>query len=142
MDTSGNVRATKKLAAAVIVVLKIVVQVEGLSGLDCHNSIEPPAVLELLPTATAGRKFVNEIPGKAIADIEIGIAAIKADRRGAVVRLRSIGDKIFAVAGVVDGVRPRIVPAGGQAMPTVDTQAGLQRVVVGVRGAFLVVDIE
>src|SRR5262245_42342666 len=87
MDWTGHVRAAEEFAAAVVVVLKVVVQVEGLSGLDGHNSIQSPAVSEFLPTAAAVREFVDEVPCEAVAHVEIGIAPIEADRRRAVVWL-------------------------------------------------------
>lgn len=43
---------------------------------------------------------------EAVADVKIGIAAVETDGRGAVVRLRSIGNVVFTVAGVVDGMGP------------------------------------
>src|ERR1700741_3397906 len=100
MDWAGYVRTAEEFAASVIVILKIVVQVEGLSGLDGHNSIESPAVLESLPTAGGVREFIDEVPCEPVAHVEIGIAPVETDRRGAVVWLGSIGNEVFAVAGI------------------------------------------
>src|SRR5437868_6784727 len=64
------------------------------------------------------------------------------NRSAAIVRLGGIRHKVLAIAGVVNRVRPGVIQSGDQTVPTVYAKAGLQGVVIGVRGTFLIIDIE
>src|ERR1700730_14539556 len=98
MDRPHNVRARVAFSAAIEVIFKAVIQLKRLPGLDGDDAVEAPAIGNALPTAFVVRELINEIPGEAIADIKVRIAAIGTDGRGTVVRLRGIGDIVFAVA--------------------------------------------
>ena len=86
-----------------------------------------------------GRKFVDEVPGEALASIEIGAGSLV---RGieAVIRLAGVGDKVLAVARVIDRMRPGIVHVGGQAVRA-KAQGRLERIVVGDRGRLKLIDV-
>ena len=44
MNGSNDVRAAKKFAAAVIVILEVVIDTERLSGLDGDNAVDTPTI--------------------------------------------------------------------------------------------------
>src|SRR6266849_10962741 len=116
---------------------------EGLSCLDGYRSAHAPSISQNLVLAVAGIwKLVDEIPGDAVAHIKIGITTVGPDRRLAVVRLRSIRNVILAVAGIINRMRPGVVERGGQAVPVVNSPAGLQRIVDRVGRAFLEVVVD
>ncbi len=142
MDRPHNVRARVAFSAAIEVIFKAVIQLKRLPGLDGDDAVEAPAIGNALPTAFVVRELINEIPGEAIADIKVRIATIGTDGRGTVVGLRGIGDILFAVAGIVDGMRPIVVQRGSKSVPIGYAQAGLQGVVIGIGGILLIVDVE
>src|ERR1700675_2796377 len=141
-DRPHHLRTCEAFSATVEIVFKIVIQLERLPGLRGDDAVEAPAVGDALPAAFVAGKLINEIPGEAVANIKVGVAAIGTDGRGAVVRLRGIGNIVFAVAGVVDGMGPGVVQCGRKSMPIGYAQAGLQGVVIGIGGRLLVVDVE
>src|ERR1700722_265757 len=142
MNWAHDVRAAEAFSAAVVIVFKIVVQLERLPGLCGDDPVDTPAVGDTLPTAFVVWKLINKIPGEAVADVKVGIAAIRTDGRGAVIRLRSIGNVVFTVAGVVNGMGPGVVQRGSKSVPIGNAQAGLHSVVIGIGGRLLIIDVE
>ena len=136
-DGADDIGAIKAVAAAAEVVLKVVVKMERLAGLEAYRAIEAPAILEFAEAAAHFRELVAEDPGKALADVEIGIAVFELGL-GAVVGLGGVGLEVFAVAGIVEGVGPGVVDDGGDAVPSVDAEGGLQGVVIGLAGGLLI----
>src|SRR6266436_4769944 len=141
-DWANNVRPAKEFTCPVEVIIEVVVEVEGLASLNCDDTIQAPTIAnQLEPRALVVRYFVNEVPGEPLANIEIGIPPIELDGNRAVVGLRSVRDIIFAVAGVIERMRPCVAHGGGQAMPVINVQAGLQRIVNGVGRGLHIVDV-
>src|SRR5262249_58087474 len=89
VDRTNHIRPREELTRAIVVVFEIVVEVKRLTGLYGDNAIQTPSVPEHLESRVRRvRKFINEVPGKALANVKIGVAAIEFDRCLAVVRLR------------------------------------------------------
>src|SRR5438874_7571687 len=97
---------------------------EGLPGLHGKNPVNSPAILQLLQAAAEFGKVINEIPSEAVANVEIRIASIRTEV-GAIGRLCCIWDIIFAVAGVVNRVRPCVIQRRSETMPAIDSPTGL-----------------
>src|SRR5258708_17010966 len=102
-DGANHVWPGKKFACAVEVVLKVIVQVKRLTGLNGDDSIYPPAIANEFESAVGSvGKFINEVPSDAVAHVEIGISTIKTVGSLAVVRLCRVGDVVFPVARIVN----------------------------------------
>src|ERR1700730_9949356 len=139
-NRGDDVGAPKKLAAAVKILREKIIHAERLAGLYGDAALDTPAIGEGLPLPFAIGKLIDEVPVEPLEHIKVRIAAILADGRPAVVGLRGIGHEVFAVAGVIDGMRPHVIQGGSKSMPIVYAQAGLQRVVIRIGRRFLVVD--
>ena len=111
LNRPHDLRTVKSFSRARVVALEIVVQREGLAGLHGSNSVDAPPTLQLGKRPRRLGELVNEVPAKSLSNIEVGIASLQL-RRQTVVRLRSIGNEVFQVAGIVDGVRPNVVCLG------------------------------
>lgn len=109
MDRSNNVRPAEEFAATIVIILKEVINLEGLAGLYADDSVQAPAICNPLPTAFSIRELIDKIPRKAIANVKVRISSIRTNGSSAVVRLRGVRHEIFTIAGVVNRVRPYIV---------------------------------
>src|SRR5260221_2618503 len=74
-----------------------------------------------------------------MARVKVGVSLLRAGVE-AVVRLRGVGHEIFAVAGVVNRVRPRPRKLGVQAAPVAQLPRNLKTVVSRAGGGFKLVD--
>src|SRR5258708_17019590 len=135
-DRPNYIRPIKGVTAAAVVILEVVVEVEGLAALQSGNTVNAPSVLQLLHAAAHGWEVVGEIPSQAVRDVEVGRTVFEL-RLGAVVGLSGVGFEIFAVAGVVERFRPYIIQDRSYAVPSGDTEAGLERIVVRFAGRVL-----
>ena len=91
--------------------------------------------------AVEAGELIGEVPTEAAANVEVGVAAL-GQRSEAVVGLRGVGNEVFQIAGVVDGVRPHEVGLRREPMPAVDAERGLQRVVGGEGARLFLVEVE
>src|SRR5258706_2999647 len=96
-DRSDTIGPIKSAAAAAIVVLEVVIELEGLAILHGQNTVEAPAVLQTLPVAAHLRELISEVPGKTLRNIEVRRSVFHL-RLGAVIGLSGIGFEIFTVA--------------------------------------------
>src|SRR6267378_3979108 len=129
-DGTNYVGPGKEFARAVVVVLKIVVQVEWLAGLNGDDSIYTPPVAKNFVTALRSVwKLIDKVPSDAVANVKIGVSAIKTVGCLAVIRLRRVGNVVFTVARIVNGMRPCVIEGGGEPVPVVDSEAGLKGIV-------------
>src|SRR5712692_838741 len=63
-------------------------------------------------------------------------------RTRAVIRLRGIILEVFAIAGGIKRLRPGVVHYRSHSAPIRDTHTGLQRVVIRLRGGFLMHEVK
>src|SRR5262245_46885917 len=127
-DRTDHVWPVKTFTGPGVISLEVIVQLKWLAVLQVQNTFETPAIPQPRQAPAHPRKFIAEIPGETAPDIKVRISALKC-RNQAIVRLRSIGNEIFAVAGVVNGMRPDKIYAGAHTVPAVQTQAGLKCVI-------------
>ena len=73
-------------------------------------------------------------------NIKTRVAAV-VPRHCAVLCLRLVGNEVLKIAGYIDRVRPDKVGLRRQSVPIIHLQAGLQRVINGVRQGFFFVQI-
>src|SRR5260370_10332972 len=99
-DGPDTIRTVVSFAAPTEIILKIVIELEGLSALQSDRAIEAPAVLQALPGAGRLRKVVGEDPGESVRHIEIRRAVLELRAR-AVVRLGCVWFKVLPVARIV-----------------------------------------
>src|SRR5208282_4070346 len=88
------VRTVKAFARARVVSFKLIVQMPGLPILQIEDTVEAPAVLQLLHRPAHPGELVDEVPGEAAADVEAGVSLIPG-RIGAVGGLRLVGFEIL-----------------------------------------------
>src|SRR5882724_8429492 len=136
-DRSNHIRPIESVAASAEVVLKVVVELERLAALQSYRAIHSPAVPELLHAPVHVWQVVSENPGKTMGYVEVRRPIFQIRPR-TVVGLRRVGLEIFSVARIIQGLRPYIVHKRRDTVPSVDPEARLQRVVVGLsRGVLL-----
>src|SRR5581483_9047415 len=102
LDGSNHIGTVEAVSAAAVVALEVVVELEGLTILEREDTVNAPTVFQLLQIAARLRKFIAEIPGEAMRNVEVRRTVFQV-RTVAVVGLRGVGLEIFAVAGVVHG---------------------------------------
>src|SRR5271156_3702530 len=122
-DRSNHIGPVETVAAPAVIVLKVVVELEGLPALQRHRAVQAPAVFQTLPVATHGWQVVSKNPGKPVRYVEVGRTVLEL-RPGAVVRLRRVGFKIVAVTRIVQRLRPNIIRARRDAVPSVHSVTG------------------
>src|SRR5271165_4280591 len=125
LDRAHNVGTIEAFTRSGVVAVEVIVQAEWLPILQCGSSVDAPAALQ---APRASRKLIGEVPTEAAANIEIRVAALRRNTE-AVIGLRCVGDEIFQIAGVVDGMRPDKISLGRQPVPGAGAKTGLQRVV-------------
>src|SRR6185437_2817332 len=114
---------------------------ERLAILQAQRSIQSPTILQPGHAAPGLGEFIYEVPGEAPPDIEAGVTAF-ASRIEAVGGLCLVRDKVLAVAGIINRVRPDEIRLCLQPVPRSHPQAGLQRVIGGACLRFLLVYIK
>ena len=107
VDRSDHIWPVKSVAAAAVIVLEVVIELEGLAILQCQHAVESPPILQALPATAHLGKLIGKVPSKALRDVEVGWSILEL-RIIAVVGLGGIGLEVFAVAGIVQGLRPDI----------------------------------
>src|SRR5215469_13058932 len=140
-NRSDNVWTVEAAAAAAEVVFEVVVELEGLSILQGEDAVHAPSVLQFLQIAPHSGQLIGEIPSEAIRDVEVRRSVFEG-RTGAVVGLRGVGLKVFAVAGVVHGAGPDVIRDGSDAMPSGNPEARLQCVVIRLAGGVLLQQVK
>ena len=68
---TNNIGAPKKLAAAIKILREEIIHAEGLAGLHGDDAVETPAIGDALPVTFAIGKLIDEIPGEAVANVEV-----------------------------------------------------------------------
>lgn len=68
---TNNIGAPKELAAAIKILREEIIHAEGLAGLHSDDAIETPAIDYTLPVTFAIGKLIDEIPGEAVANVEV-----------------------------------------------------------------------
>src|SRR5580704_5638707 len=96
-DRPDHVRPVVAFAAPAVVILGVVVEREGLAALQCHCTIDPPAVLHALPATAHHGQLVADYPGETLRYVEVRWTTFGVRIR-AVLGLGRIGDKVLAVA--------------------------------------------
>src|ERR1700732_2928022 len=76
MDWPHNVWPAEAPSTAIVIIFKVVIQMERLPGLNGDDAIQAPAISNLLPAALLVGKLINEIPRKSVAHVKVRIAAI------------------------------------------------------------------
>ena len=135
-DRSNHVRPVEAIATSAVVIFKVVIELEGLPALERYRAVGAPAILQTLHAPAHVRQVVAENPGEPVGHVEVRRPVFQLGI-GAVVRLRCVRLKVLAVAGVIQRLRPHIIHDRSDAMPSVDSVAGLQRVVVRTAGGVL-----
>jgi hypothetical protein len=127
------IRTVESVAAAAEVILKIIVELKGLSALQGRDAGESPSIFQLSHAAAHGGQVVSKIPREAVRDVEVRRALFEVRAR-TVVGLRSVRHEVFAITRIIQRLRPRIIHERRDAMPSVYAEARLQRVVVRLAG--------
>src|SRR6478609_1399040 len=115
----------KELIAVVEVFKRV--QVVRLSAGEAQQAVDGPAVGEGFRGSIL-REIIAEHPGQPMARVKVGVSLLRAGIQ-AVIRLGGVGNKIFAVACVVNGVRPRPRELRVEAVKVAQLPGGLQAVV-------------
>jgi hypothetical protein len=71
VDRSNHVRPIEAVSTAAEVILKVVVELEGLAILHAQNAVYAPAIFQPPPLTTHFGKLIGEIPSEAPGEVEV-----------------------------------------------------------------------
>src|ERR1051326_1468293 len=107
-DWAHHVRAVKSVSSTAIVIFKVVIKRKRLATLQRNGTVHTPAITQPCPATAHLGKFKSCNPDETLWNIEVR-SSIFALRIIAVLRLRRIHDEVFAIARIVQRLRPHIV---------------------------------
>src|SRR6202035_3957481 len=140
MDRRYDIRTSKPFPAAIEVTFKIVVQVKRMAAHKRQDSADRPTLTEFFESVYF-RKIVHRGHNESIAHIEVRRPFIAA-RVGTVIRLRSVRNKILAVARRINRMRPSVRDLIVEAVPIALCERYLKRVVIRIRTGLDFIHVE